>query len=139
MIKLTTNFEKRISGDVNYDIFVKYLNTLPERKIKSLKVELIKIVKVWNRVFNGFILTTTGVLIAFILNLSIALPNYILNNFKIDNYSNYFVPTILMIITFMIVILSIYTFIAYSIACKEKKILIIDDYLTDGLSSNGNE
>ena len=134
-----TEIEKRISGDVNYEIFIQYLESLPDSKIKALRIELIKNAKVWKSIFNGLILTVTVSIFSFIFSSGFRITSYIAEYFDANTYNEFIMPTIVLTLTFLIFVFSIYLLAAYTIACKEKKILIIEDYLNNSLEGNNDE
>lgn len=124
--------ENQLTGDVNYEVYMKHLASASVMEVRGLRVEMIKRIKVWKRIFAVILLPMPIILLSFaICSGGLTSPLLMNNGFgqNVGEPNGLNIPTILMILTLVIFLLCLWTLIAYNIACQEKKVLIIEDYL----------
>lgn len=140
-IKSQFDEEKQLAGDVNYEVYMKHLASASVMEVRELRVEMIKRIKVWKRIFAVILLPMPIILLSFaICSGGLPLP-LLMNGFgqNVGELNGLNIPTVLMILTLVIFLFCLCTLIAYNIACQEKKVLIIEDYLKYEIKQSSNE
>lgn len=130
-IKSQFDEEKQLTGDVNYEAYIKHLASSSVMEVRELRVEMIKRIKVWERIFAVILLPMPIILLSFAICSGGLTSPLLMNGFgqNVGDLNGLNIPTILMVLTLVIFLFCLWTLIAYNIACQEKKVLIIEDYL----------
>lgn len=130
-IKSQFDEEKQLTGDVNYEAYIKHLASSSVMEVRELRVEMIKRIKVWKRIFAVILLPMPIILLSFAICSGGLTSPLLMNGFgqNVGELNGLNIPTVLMILTLVIFLICLWTLIVYNIACQEKKVLIIEDYL----------
>lgn len=140
-IKSQFDEEKQLTGDVNYEAYIKHLASSSVMEVRELRVEMIKRIKVWKRIFAVILLPMPIILLSFAICSGGLTSPLLMNGFgqNVGELNGLNIPTVLMILTLVIFLICLWTLIAYNIACQEKKVLIIEDYLKYEIKQSSNE